>query len=49
MKYYYTPKGCRFPQEITKGKFYSLRKRKDAHESICITNGKISSRRLKFY
>lgn len=41
----------RFPSEVSKEEFYSKRRRKDAHESVCCNNpnGKVSSRWLKFY
>lgn len=46
---YYIQNQYGFRLEISKQEFYSKRRRKNAHESICTTNGYISSRTLKFY
>lgn len=47
IKYYYeTVNG--FKREISREKFYSMARRKNARKSFCTNNGYISSRCLKF-
>ena len=46
---YYIKNTYGFRREISKEEYYSKRRRKDAHESICYQNGYRSSRTLSFY
>lgn len=46
---YYISNSYGFRTEVTSQEFFSKRRRKDAHESICYQNGCRSSRTLKFY
>lgn len=46
---YYLQNDYGFRKEISKESYYSLRRRKNAHETICYQNGHRSSRILKFY
>ena len=45
---YYTDK-IDFRHEVTKEKFYSLKRRKNAHETICLSGDRVVCRILKFY
>lgn len=47
MKYYINERG--FLTEISKERFYALRLRKSAHETIMLNGGRKVGRYLKFY
>lgn len=46
---YYIKNDYGFRKEVSKERFYSLRRRKNSHESICYQNGVRSSRTISFY